>query len=146
MQERDVQPDSGITGSTDTPRMDKAALINGLYSYLGSRIDSVGRRASFMMALIGSFLGIAAASIVRGEALSLEMRLRFLAHHPSILFGIAALAVLMFGEIARIRRSDDLWTRIAFSDEPLQPIHEKFVTAPVNGLFGEVIQNTRILG
>ena len=48
----------------DLPRVDKAALLNGLHSYLGSRIDSIGRRASFMMALLGSFLGIAAMAVL----------------------------------------------------------------------------------
>lgn len=137
---------TGIAASTDTPRVDKAGLINGLYSYLGSRLDSVGRRASFTMALLGSFLGIATASIVRGETASLHDRLLYLAHHPSIVVGVVAMAVLMLGETARIKSSDDLWTRIAFSDEPLQPLHDKYVTSTVSELFGEVIHNTRIVG
>ena len=128
------------------PRVDKAVVLNGFYSYLGSRLDSVGRRASFTMALLGSFLGVASASITRGQPASLEAKLLFLLSHPSILFGIAAMTVLLLSEIAKIKSSNDLLSRIGFSGEALGGLHRTFVSSKIDDLFGEMITNTRIVG
>ena len=130
----------------DAPRVDKTALLNGLHSYLGSRIDSIGRRASFMMALLGSFLGIAAGTIMHKQAASIPDKLLYLIQHPSIIIGIVAMAVLLLGETAKIQQSKDLWSRIAFSNESVTDLHQSFVGSSINDLFAEMIQNTRIVG
>jgi hypothetical protein len=135
-----------ILPQPDTPRVDKAALLQGFYLYLGGRLDSVGRRASFTMALLGSFLGVASASITRSEPASLMAKLSFLLSHPSILVGIMAMAVLLISEIAKIKPSDDLLTRIGFSDEAISGLHNAYLNATINDLFGEMIKNTRIVG
>lgn len=134
------------SSQVDTPRVDKAALLNGFYLYLGGRLDSVSRRASFTMALLGSFLGVASASITRNQSASLEAKLWFLVSHPSILVGIGAMAVLLVSETAKIKPSDDLLTRIGFSDEAINGLHHAYVISSINDLFGEMIKNTRVVG
>jgi hypothetical protein len=130
----------------DTPRVDKAVVLSSFYSYLGSRLDSVGRRASFMLALLGSFLGVASASITRGQPASIAEKLLFLLSHPSILFGIAAIIVLLISEIAKIKPSDDLLSRIGFSDDVIGSLHQTYADSTINDLFGEMMKNTRIVG
>lgn len=138
--------ENGTQPRPDTPRVDKAAVLNGFYSYLGGRIDSVGRRAGFMMALLGSFLGVASASMTRDQVAPLGAKLIFLLSHPSILVGVAAMVVLLVAETAKIKTSDDLFSRIAFSDDMVAGLHESYVTSTINDLFGEMIKNTRIVG
>lgn len=130
----------------DAQRTDKAAILNGFYTYLGGRIDSVGRRASFMMALIGSFLGVASASLTKGELVSIQAKAVFLFSHPSILVGLAAMVVLLFSEIAKVKMSDDLLSRIGFSNDPVDELHRTYANATINDLFGEMIKNARIVG
>ena len=130
----------------DTPRVDKAALLNGFYIYLGGRIDSIGRRASFMKALLGSFLGVASAAITHGQPISLSAKVAFLLSHPSILSGIAAIGTLLFSEIAKVSISNDLFSRIGFSEEATSALHESYAEATINDLFGELIVNARIVG
>ncbi len=129
----------------DTPRIDKAAILSGFYAYMGARLDSVGRRAAFMMAFIGSFLGIASATLTKGQ-MSLEQKLLFLVSHPSILIGLAAMIVLLASEVARIKASDDLLSRIGFSDKPVEDLHRTYANATINDLFGEMIKNARLVG
>lgn len=131
---------------SDTPRVDKAAVLNSFYLYLGGRLDSVGRRAAFTMALLGSFLGVATSSITRAQPMSLEAKLWFLLSHPSILVGIASMIVLLISEIAKIKPSNDLLSRIGFTDEAVSALHQAYVSSTINDLFGEMIQNTRIVG
>ena len=130
----------------DVPKVDKAVVLNGFYMYLGSRLDSVGRRAAFTMALLGSFLGVATASITRSQPASLEAKIWFLLSHPSILFGVASMIVLLISEIAKIKRSDDLLSRIGFSDEAIGGLQKTYNEATINDLFGELVKNTRIVG
>jgi len=137
---------TNTTNVPDTPRVDKTAVLNGLHSYLGSRIDSIGRRASFMMALLGSFLGIAAGAIMHQQAATFGDKLAYFMRHPSIVVGIVAMALLLMGETAKIKNSSDLYSRIAFSDEPVADLHQTFVGTPINDLFAEMMQNIRIVG
>jgi hypothetical protein len=139
-----MQP--GALSQSDTPRVDKAALLNGFYLYLGGRIDSVGRRASFMMALLGSFLGVASAAITHGQPTSMATKLAFLLTHPSILTGIAAMGTLLLSEIAKISTSNDLFSRIGFSDEATPALQTIYRDATINELFGELIANARVVG
>lgn len=129
----------------DAQRTDKAGVLNAFYSYLGGRLDSVGRRASFMMALIGSFLGIASATLTKGQ-LSIHDKLIFLFSHPSILVGLAAMVVLLVSEVARVKASDDLFSRIGFSDHAVEELYRTYANATINELFGEMIKNARIVG
>ena len=130
----------------DAQRIDKAAVLTGFYAYLGARIDSVGRRAAFMMALLGSFLGIASAAMIKGQSASIEEKLFFLFTHPSILVGLAAMVVLLGSEIARLKASDDLLSRIGFSHDSVDDLYRIYAYATINDLFGEMIKNARIVG
>ena len=91
----------------DAQRTDKAAVLNSFHMYMGGRLDSVGRRASFMIALIGSFLGVASAAITKRQSVSVWEKLAFLLSHPSILVGLVAMVILLFSEVAKIQASDD---------------------------------------
>jgi len=135
-----------VASPADSVRVDKAVVLNGFYLYLGGRLDSVGRRAAFTMALLGSFLGVASASITRNQSATLQDKLVFLLTHPSILFGIAAMITLLVSEIAKIKRSNDLLARIGFSSESADRLNEVYSTATINELFGEMIKSTRIVG
>jgi hypothetical protein len=131
--------------TSDAVRPDKALVLSGLHQYLGGRIDSVGRRAAFTMALLGSFLGFISSPLVRNET-SLSAKVAFLLAHPSFLVGIAAMITLLMAEIARIKRSDDLLTRIAFSSDDLDDLCLVYRDSSSEVLFGELIKNVRIVG
>ena len=47
---------------------------------------------------------------------------------------------------ARVKSADDLFTKIAFSDEPIDPLKDHFVQSTIDPLFREMIANTRIVG
>jgi hypothetical protein len=128
------------------PKQDKAALLSALYGYLGARIDSVGRRSSLLMAFLASFLGFALSPLMRTSDTSVAEKLRFTLPHPSLAVGIAGMIVLLWSELARVRRADDLFTKIAFSDVELGPLQDQFVTSAIDPLFKEMIANTRIVG
>ena len=128
------------------PKQDKAALLSALYGYLGGRIDSVGRRSSLLMAFLASFLGFAISPLVKSADTSQAEKLRFVLLHPSLMIGIAGMVVLLWSELARVRRADDLFTKIAFSDLEIGPLQDQFVQSPIDPLFREMIANTRIVG
>jgi hypothetical protein len=142
----EIRMSADLKDLPDAQRIDKAAVLTGFYAYLGARIDSVGRRAAFMMALLGSFLGIASAAMIKGQSASIEEKLVFLFTHPSILVGLAAIIVLLLSEIARLQSSDDLLSRIGFSHDPVDDLHRIYAHATINDLFGEMIKNARIVG
>ena len=54
--------------------------------------------------------------------------------------------VLLWSELARVRRADYLFRKIAFSDVELGPLQDQFVTLAIDPLFKEMIANTRIVG
>lgn len=128
------------------PKQDKAALLAALYGYLGGRIDSIGRRSSLMMAFLASFLGFAISPLMKNADASAVERLRFTLDHPSLAVGIAGMIVLLWSELARVRRADDLFTKVAFSDAEIGPLQDQFVKSPIDPLFREMIANTRIVG
>jgi hypothetical protein len=128
------------------PKQDKAALLCALYGYLGARIDSVGRRSSLLMAFLASFLGFALSPLMRTSDTSVSEKLQFTLSHPSLAVGIAGMIVLLWSELARVRRADDLFTKIAFSDVEIGPLQDQFVTSTIDPLFKEMIANTRIVG
>jgi hypothetical protein len=109
------------------PKQDKAALLSALYGYLGARIDSVGRRSSLLMAFLASFLGFALSPLMRTSDTSVSEKLQFTLSHPSLAVGIAGMIVLLWSELARVRRADDLFTKIAFSDVEIGPLQEQFL-------------------
>ena len=128
------------------PKQDKAALLSALYHYLGGRINSVARRSSLLMAFIASFLGFAISPVVRAADASGADKLVYVLRHPSLTIGIAAMIILLWSELARVQRADDLFTRIAFSDVEIGPLQDLFVASPIDPLFREMIANTRIVG
>jgi hypothetical protein len=128
------------------PKQDKAALLAALYGYLGGRIDSVARRSSLLMAFIGSFLGFAISPLVRNAETSELEKLAYVLSHPSLTIGIGAMIILLWSELARVQRADDLFTRIAFSDSEIGALQDLFVKSPIDPLFREMIANTRIVG
>jgi hypothetical protein len=148
--ERDVashqQEELHVDVPPPPPKQDKAALLSALYGYLGARIDSVGRRSSLLMAFLASFLGFALSPLMRTSDASVAEKLRFTLSHPSLAVGIAGMIVLLWSELARVRRTDDLFTKIAFSDVEIGPLQEQFVTSAIDPLFKEMIANTRIVG
>jgi hypothetical protein len=136
---------AAVSGPPTVPRPDKAILLGSFYSYLGGRIDSIGRRAAFMMALLGSFLGFVSSPIVRSEA-SVAAKRDFLLAHPSLAVGIVAMVVLLLAEMARIKPSKDLLARIAFTEEDVKKLHDYYVESPVDVLFGDMIRSARVVG
>src|SRR5688500_4011908 len=130
----------------DTQRTDKASVLNGFYTYLGARVDSVDRRAAFMMALLGSFLGVASTAITKGQFGSIGEKLVFLFSRPSILIGRVAMVVLLLSQIAKIKRSDDPLSLFGFSDHSADDLHRTYANATINDLFGEMIKNARLVG
>jgi hypothetical protein len=143
----DAQPKAAVVPAPapSIPRPDKAILLGAFYQYLGGRIDSVGRRASFTMALIASFLGFVSSPIVRGES-TMAAKWSFVLAHPSLLIAIVAMLLLLAAEIARIKPSDDLLTRIAFSNDDPATLRQAYADASAEELFGEMIKNARIVG
>jgi hypothetical protein len=128
------------------PKQDKAALLAALYIYLGGRIDSIGRRASLLMAFLASFLGFAVSPLVRNPDIAEAEKLRFMLRHPSLTLGVAGMVVLLWSELARVRQANDLFSRIAFSDAELGPLQDRFVQSAIDPLFREMIANTRLVG
>ena len=80
------------------------------------------------------------------QAATFGDKLGYFLRHPSIVIGILAMALLLIGETAKIKNSGDLYSRIAFSDEPIKDLHQSFVGAPINELFAELMHNIRIVG
>lgn len=128
------------------PKQDKAALVSALYGYLGGRIDSVGRRSSLLTAFLASFLGFAISPLVKNADTSAAEKLLLILLHPSLMTGITGMIVLLWSELARVRRADDLFTKIAFSDLEIGPLQDQFVKSTIDQLFKEMIANTRIVG
>jgi hypothetical protein len=128
------------------PKQDKAALLSALYGYLGGRIDSIGRRASLLMAFLASFLGFAISPLMKKADATAGERLQFVLYHPSLTVGIAGMIVLLWSELARVTRADDLFTKMAFSDVEIGPFQDQFVKSAIDPLFREMIANTRIVG
>ena len=98
------------------------------------------------MAFLASFLGFAVSPLVRNPEIGEAEKLHFVLRHPSLTLGIAGMVVLLWSELARVRRADDLFTKIAFSDVELGPLQDQFLTASIDLLFREMIANTRIVG
>ena len=126
--------------------IDKAALLAALYGYLGGRIDSVGRRSSLLMAFLASFLAFAATPVLREQGTTAGSKMQFALSHPSILIGLLGMLVLMISELARIKASDDLFTKIAFTDADLAALSETYTTSPIGSIFHELITNIRVVG
>jgi hypothetical protein len=135
-----------VDASFTPPKQDKAALLSAFYGYLGGRLDSIGRRASLLMAFLASFLGFAVSPLVRNPEIGEAEKLHFVLRHPSLTLGIAGMVVLLWSELARVRRADDFFSRIAFSDADLGPLQDQFIATPIDRLFREMIANTRIVG
>ncbi|ACA15504.1 hypothetical protein M446_0955 [Methylobacterium sp. 4-46] len=128
------------------PRQDRAALLAAFYQYLGGRLDSVARRSSLLMAFLASFLGFAVSPLMRGGTTPILEKAAFAASHPSLWAGVAGMVVLLWSELARVRRSADLFSRIAFAEDDLAALQERFVASPIDTLFREAIANLRVVG
>jgi len=135
-----------VDAPSTPPKQDKAALLSALYGYLGGRIDSIGRRASLLMAFLASFLGFAISPLMKNADTSAAEKLQFILLHPSLTVGIAGMIVLLWSELARVMRADDLFTQMAFSDVPIDPLQDHFIQSTIDSLFREMIANTRIVG
>ena len=98
------------------------------------------------MAFLASFLGFAVSPFVRNSDIAEVEKLQFVLRHPSLTIDIVGMVVLLWSELARVRRADDLFTKIAFSDVELGPLQDQFLTASIDLLFREMIANTRIVG
>jgi hypothetical protein len=98
------------------------------------------------MAFIASFLGFAISPLVRSADTSETEKLTYILRHPSLTIGIAAMIILLWSDLARVQRADDLFTLIAFSDSEIGPLQEQFISSPIDPLFSQMIANTRIVG
>ena len=127
-------------------KQDKAALLAAFYGHLGRRITSLGRRSSFLIAFLASFLGFTASPLVRNADASAAEKLGFVLRHPSLTTGLAGVVVLLWSQLARMRRADDLFTKIASPDAEPAPLQDQFVASTIDPLFREMIANTRIEG
>ena len=56
------------------------------------------------------------------------------------------MVLLLIAEIAKMKMSDDLLSRIGFSNDPVDELHRTYANATINDLFGEMIKNARIVG
>jgi hypothetical protein len=126
----------------------KHALLTTFYEYMGNRVESLGRRASLMMALLGSFLGFALAPLYRDQQVPMTTadKFQFILWHPSILIGLVGLSVLLWSETARFRRSDDLLTRIAFSTEDIASVQVDYRNVTTDQMAAQMIANMRLVG
>src|SRR3954470_2891451 len=118
-------------------KQDKAALLAALYGHLGRRITSLGRRSSFVIAVLASFLGFTASPLVRNADASAAEKLGFDLRHPSLTTGLAGVVVLLWSQLARARRADDLFTQIAFSDTEPAALQDQFVASTIDPLLRE---------
>ncbi|MGY2051626.1 hypothetical protein [Methylobacterium sp. JK268] len=128
------------------PKQDKAALLAAFYQYLGGRLDAVARRSALLMAFLASFLGFAVSPLMRGRPSPLAETAAFTASHPSLWAAVAGMVVLLWSELARVRRAADLFSRAAFTETDLAPLQDAFVEAPIDALFREMIANIRLVG
>ncbi len=125
---------------------EKAMLLATFYNYLAGRIDSVGRRSSLLMAFLASFLAFATSPVLKSAELTHAAKLEYALSHPSILLGIAGMAVFLWLELARVKPSDDLFTKIAFTELELGPLQEQYVSVATDPLFREAITSIRVVG
>jgi hypothetical protein len=132
--------------SAFSPKVDKSNLLSASMHYTQARLESVGRRASNTMIFLGSFLAFATSPLFHGEPATAEAKWRFALSHPSVLVGLLGLVVLLWSEIARVRRAEDMFSRIVFSDADLAPLRLRFVEAPIDDLLPEMIDMLRIAG
>ena len=117
-----------------------------MYQYLGGRIDSVGRRSSLLMAFLASFLAFAASPMLRDQGTNTASKLQFAISHPSMFVGLVGMVVLLWSELARIQASDDLFTKIAFTEADLAPLRQTYTSSHIDALLEELITSMRVVG
>jgi hypothetical protein len=105
----------------------------------------VARRASVTMVLLGSFLGYASTAVIKNDG-GMAAKLTFALTHPSVLIGLAGMFFLLWCEMAKVKRADDLITRIVFTEEPLLKLSNRYFDASRPELFREMIANVRLVG
>jgi hypothetical protein len=54
--------------------------------------------------------------------------------------------VLLWSEVARVRDSGDLFSKIVFSDQKLGPLRTMYITSSSDAIFEEMIINMRGVG
>lgn len=108
-------------------KIDKAALLASFHAYLGGRIDTIGRRSSLLMVFLASFLGVATSPLLKGTDAASSAKLTFALLHPSVPVAIVGMVLLLWLELARVGISEDLFTRIAFTDVELRSLQEQYV-------------------
>jgi hypothetical protein len=96
------------------------------------------------MGFLASFLAFASSSLVQSERAT-QTIIQFLLLHPSVCVGLTAIGALMWAELGRTRKSDDLFTRIGFGDGDYQGAQADFVAATIDELFRQMIANSRIV-
>jgi hypothetical protein len=70
-----------VDAPSTPPKQDKAALLAAFYGHLGRRITSLGRRSSFLIAFLASFLGFTASPLRNSDAVAAE-KLGFVVRPP----------------------------------------------------------------
>jgi hypothetical protein len=128
------------------PKADKAQLLGHFYGYLGGRIDSLSRRSSLLMVFLASYLGFVSSPVLKGEIATSGAKLEYALSHPSIVLGIIGVLVLLWSELARIRPTDDLFSRIVFTDHNLGLLQSMYITESSDAIFEQLITNMRGLG
>lgn len=56
------------------------------------------------------------------------------------------MSVILWSELARVKKSDDLLSRIAFSGEDLKKLQDQLVKCSDAAILGDMAANTRIVG
>ena len=128
------------------PETEKALTLNAIYQYLGALLESVARRASITMVLLGSFLGFAATGVLKTDGMNLHAKITFALTHPSIILGLAGMFFLLWCETAKVKRQNDFVSRIAFTDEPLNKLTAFYQKAGRAEVFSEMIKSIRLVG
>ena len=131
---------------SNSPKTDKAQLLGHFYGYIGGRIDSLSRRSSLLMVFLASYLGFVSSPLLKGEIATAAAKFEYALRHPSIVLGIAGILVLLWSELARTTESDDLFSRIVFTDHELGPLQNLYVSTSSDALFEHLIANMRGLG
>ncbi|MEO5699176.1 MAG: hypothetical protein ABIS17_13635 [Casimicrobiaceae bacterium] len=127
-------------------KLDRAQLLSTLYQYLSQRLESLTHRCSLLLAVLASYLGFITSGLMHdGHTLSVD-KLMYAVTHPSVLIGLAGIAVLAWAETGKIKRSDDLFAQLAFSDIELGKLHDTFNKSTIDELFGHMMANIRVVG
>ena len=129
-----------------TSETEKAVILSAIYQYLGGRLESVARRASITMVLLGSFLGYASTTVIKNEGIGLQAKILYTLEHPSILLGLAGMFFLLWCETAKVKRADDFISRLVFTDNSVDRLATFYRASTGAEIFSEMLKNIRLVG